>query len=137
MDGDEPVTPDGETASNDDAPADEPETSEPPRPPVDLPADVADRLAGLDAHDLREAIVYAQEILRARGDHGTEIQPGPGEEIVSVTEFPEFLEVVKRQPCEEGCADCPHGPYVYHVARESHADGHESTHWTLVGRRES
>lgn len=105
-----------------------------PTPPDDLPEDVAAVLRGLGGHDLREAIVYTRELLDARHGHPPEIAPQHGEEIVRVTEHEGYTEVVKRQPCEAGCDDCPHGPYLYHVTREPHGDGSSHQHWTFVGR---
>ncbi|MFB6108367.1 MAG: hypothetical protein ABEJ82_05945 [Haloplanus sp.] len=111
------------------------EPSGTPSPPADLPTHVVETLDGLSAHDLREAMLYAQDLLRSREAPSAEITAGPGEEIVDVVERPGYVEVVKRQPCGAGCADCPHGPYVYHVTRERRPDGSTRRHWTLVGRR--
>ena len=109
--------------------------AERPRPPVDLPASVASALRDLNIHDLRVAIIYAHELLTYQQAPTSQIEPGPDEEIVELTEHPGYVEVVKRQPCAGGCDDCPHGPFVYHVTRESHPDGHSRYHWVLIGRR--
>lgn len=108
-----------------------------PAPPDDLPEAVVSALQGLDAHGLRETVAYAQELLRARHEPTAEIEAAPGEEIVEVTEYPEYTMVVKREPCGSDCEDCPHGPYVYHVTRERRPDGTEHFHWAFVGRRVS
>lgn len=105
-----------------------------PTPPEDFPPDLAAELQESSVHDLREAIIYAQELLRSRHQPTLQIEPGPGEELVRLTERSGYTEVVKRQPCGDGCEDCPHGPYVYHVTREQHPDGSERLHWTLIGR---
>lgn len=105
-----------------------------PSPPDDLPPAVAELLVTLDGHDLRETIVYAQELLNARHEHPPDIEPGPGEEIVRIVEREGYTAVYKRQPCSKGCDRCPHGPYLYHVTREPHPDGSTRLHWTLIGR---
>jgi hypothetical protein len=105
-----------------------------PAPPVDLPEGVADTIATLDAHNLREAIIYAQELLQARQESTFQIEPQPGEEIVRTTEHPSYTTVVKKQPCGNNCAGCPHGPYVYHVTPEKQIDGRTKLHWALIGQ---
>lgn len=105
-----------------------------PRPPEDLSGDARALLDGMDRHELRQAVVYAQELLAERGDHPLELEPLPGEEFVRVTERDGHTEVVKRQPCADGCDACPHGPYLYHVRRETHPEGGDHLHWTLIGR---
>ncbi|MFC6837245.1 hypothetical protein [Halomarina ordinaria] len=104
-----------------------------PRPPEGLPDDVAARLRALNGHSLRMAVIYAQELLSADHDPTPQIRPLPGEEIVRVVDHPGYVEVHKRQPCEHGCPECPHGPYVYHVTNERHVDGDERLHWQFVG----
>src|SRR6056297_1084016 len=94
-----------------------------PTPPTDLPEDLVSTLRGRSTHDLRETIIYAQELLRSRREPIDQIEPAPGEEIVELTEYPGYTEVVKRQPCGHDCERCPHGPYVYHVTRERNPDG--------------
>lgn len=107
-----------------------------PPPPDDLPGNVAATLRDLDGHDLREAVVYAQLLLRARHQRPPVVDPGPGEEVVRTVERDGHTEIHKRQPCAEGCPDCPHGPYVYLVTRERGPDGEVNNHWTLLGRAE-
>lgn len=111
--------------------------SDTPSPPTDLPGDVAATLQEMDIHDLRETIIYAQELLHTHNAPLLQIEPFPGEEIVEITEHPGYTEVVKRQPCGNDCEDCPHGPYAYHVTRERHPDGKEELHWVLLGRDKS
>ncbi|MCD2200715.1 MULTISPECIES: hypothetical protein [unclassified Halobacterium] len=106
-----------------------------PNPPADYPENVASTLQELSVHDLRETIIYAQELLQFHHVPTDQIEPTPGEEIVELTEHQGYTEVVKRQPCGNECADCPHGPYVYHVTRERHPNGDEKLHWVLIGRK--
>ncbi|WP_254537582.1 hypothetical protein [Halomarina litorea] len=103
-----------------------------PTPPVDLPSDVADCLRGLDGHDLREAIVYAQELLRARSEQLPDVEPGAGEEVVRVLEHEGYTEVHMRHQRDDGASGAV---YVYHVTTEPHRDG-KRRHWSLVGRVE-
>lgn len=111
--------------------------SDSPSPPEDLPAEIASTLETLDIHDLRETIVYAQELLQARHESTLQIEPRPGEEIVRMVDHGSYTEVAKRQPCGNDCPDCPHGPYVYHVRPEKHSDGTTRLHWTCIGRQVS
>jgi len=106
-----------------------------PAPPADFPEAVASTLQQLNVHDLRETIIYAQELLQYRHVPTDQIEPAPGEEIVEMTEHTGYTEVVKRQPCGEDCDDCPHGPYIYHVSREPLPNGQENLHWVLIGRK--
>ncbi|WP_121822295.1 hypothetical protein [Halostella salina] len=108
-------------------------TAPDPTPPADLPDDATATLRDLTDHELREAVAYGQELLQQRGDTTPRIEPQPGEEIVSMEDRDGYLAVTKRQPCAEGCSDCPHGPYLYHVTEEAHADGGTHYHWTFVG----
>lgn len=105
-----------------------------PAPPRDLPDEVATTLEELDIHDLRETIVYAQELLHARHEPTLQIEPRPGEEIVRMVDEESYTLVAKKQPCGAGCPDCPHGPYVYHVTPEEHPDGKTRLHWVCIGR---
>ncbi|MDS0282694.1 hypothetical protein [Haloarcula onubensis] len=111
------------------------ESPDPPTPPVDLPDEIVSVLQDASVHDLRETVLYAQELLRHQHVPPQEIEPLPGEEIVEVTEHDDHLTVVKRQPCSEGCADCPHGPYVYEVTREHRPSGETHLHWAFIGRK--
>lgn len=108
---------------------------EEPSPPVDFPDDAAVALRNLTDHELREAIVYAQELLLHHHQTTDQIEPAPGEEILELREHPGYTEVVKRQPCGNKCDECPHGPYVYHVTRERHPNGDERFHWVFLGRK--
>ncbi|MWG35850.1 hypothetical protein [Halomarina oriensis] len=104
-----------------------------PAPPEDLPADAADALHALDGHDLREAIVYAQELLRARQEPFPSVEPAGDEEVVRVDEHEGYLEVHKRHRGADGRLG---GRYVYHVASERHPDGSVRLRWSLIGRAE-
>lgn len=106
-----------------------------PAPPTDFPPALATSLADASVHDLRETIIYAQELLQHHQKRIERIEPGPGEEIVEITERPGYTVVVKRQPCGNDCEGCPHGPYVYHVTRERKPNGETALNWTLIGRR--
>ncbi|MFB6155831.1 MAG: hypothetical protein ABEJ22_08040 [Haloferacaceae archaeon] len=107
-----------------------------PAPPIDLPEGVAEQLQDLDTHHLREVAIYVQELLQhRRADRGPPIEAEPGEEIVTIEEREGYTVVVKREPCgNPDCEECPHGPYLYYVETETHPDGSETTHWTLIGR---
>jgi len=111
------------------------ETDGIPPAPDDLPEGLATTLRELDTHDLRETTLYAQRLLQSRHERTERIEPLPGEEILEVTEYPEYTKVVKRQPCGNDCSECPHGPYVYHVTRERNIDGEEQLRWVLIGER--
>ena len=113
------------------------EPADMPSPPADFPEDVAATLQALSVHDLRETIIYAQELLQFHHVPTDQIEPAPREEIVELTENQGYTEVVKRQPCGNDCEECPHGPYVYHVTRERHPNGEEKLHWVLIGRKVS
>ncbi|MFD1513417.1 hypothetical protein [Halomarina rubra] len=104
-----------------------------PTPPEDLPPAVAESLQQLDGHDLREAIVYAQELLRALHEPHPTVEPQLGEEIVRVDERDGYLEVHKRHRHADGSLG---GRYIYHVTSEPHPDGTTHHHWTLIGREE-
>jgi len=102
-----------------------------PAPPEDLPAEAAAVLRDLDGHDLREAIVYAQELLRARREPLPSVRPEADEEILRVDERDGYLEVHKRHRGADGRLG---GRYVYHVTRERHPDGTVHHRWSLIGR---
>ncbi|WP_435362048.1 hypothetical protein [Haloarchaeobius sp. DFWS5] len=115
-------------------PADEAESGRPgasnPQPPVDLPDDI---VAALDAHAdsphiVREAILYAHELLNAHHESPTSIVPQGDEEILHVQERPGYTEVVKRNR-----PDSPDA-YLYHVMREPHPSGETKLHWVVIGR---
>jgi hypothetical protein len=105
-----------------------PDSDPDPDPPADLPTDVAAALQSLDGRGLREAIVYANELLRARHEHAPQVDPAIGEEVVRVIEHDGYTEVHKRHRREGGV-------YVYHVTAEPHPEG-DREHWSLVGREE-
>lgn len=109
-----------------------------PEPPSDLPADVADALSRLSNSELRAAIDFAQKRRRHLHPEVTDqIEPAPGEEIVRIVEQASYTLVSKRQPCAEGCAECPHGPYLYHVREVSRPDGDAKLHWSYIGPDEA
>ena len=100
-----------------------------------LSAELVDELEALDESELRAVIDYSQERLRAyHADVTASIEPREGEEIVRIEDQGRYTQVVKRQPCAEGCPDCPHGPFLYHVRQERQLDGSTSLHWVYLGR---
>lgn len=105
------------------------------RPP-NLPADVAARLDELDDPQLRAAADYARSSLPSTPTPAELVEERPGEEIVEIRERDGLTEVVKRQPCAEGCPECPHGPYLYEVwVRPPFGDERSpSLHWEFLGR---
>ncbi|WP_224270472.1 hypothetical protein [Haloprofundus salinisoli] len=111
------------------------ETTE-PNPPQNLSTEVVETLRRLSANDLREAVLYGQELLQLQQKTAPRIEPRPGEEFVRVEDRDGYTLVVKREPCGEGCEDCPHGPYAYHVTEEKMPSGERRTRWTLIGRVE-
>lgn len=110
-------------------------TDDEPVPPAGIPDDIADNLRGLDDHTLRETISFIREVLSTHHhDHlEAEIESIPEDELVSVTEHDGYVEVVRRHRCPEGCSDCPHGPYLYHVKSIPQPDGGDSLEWDLIG----
>ncbi|WP_166035512.1 hypothetical protein [Halorussus pelagicus] len=46
-----------------------------------------------------------------------------------------YTEVVKEQPCAEGCENCPHGPYLYRVRVRPpvEPDAEPTLRWDLMG----
>lgn len=110
------------------------EHNDEPTPPNTVPDDVVDAIDQLSESDLRTVIDYAQERYEYLHPTVTEqIEAAPGEEILRVEERPEYTVVVKRQPCSQGCDDCPHGPYLYHVHEETHPDGSTALRWRYLG----
>lgn len=108
--------------------------SEAPVPPEELPPDAVEILDDLNEDELRAAIDYAQA--RERSIHPgvtDQIEAQEGEELIRVEERSGYTEVVKKQPCFDGCDDCPHGPYLYHVREEQLPDGESKLHWTYLG----
>lgn len=104
-----------------------------PTPPEGLPETVVTELDGLSTEDLRRTIVHAQELLQWRDDTPSHIDVHSGEDIIRVNERDTYTEVVKTTRCPDGCEDCPHGPYLYHVKEEPRPEGGTHTHWTFIG----
>jgi hypothetical protein len=105
----------------------------PPTPPERLPDDVTATVQELDAQNLRRTIIYAQELLRATDTAVTEIETTPNEDILRTTDRDGYTEVVKQVRCADGCEECPHGPYLYHVTSETRPEGGTHTHWKFIG----
>jgi len=112
-------------------------SSDSPTPPEGLPDQLVADLDELSADGLRKAIIYAQELLRAQEEPDSPVDPGPGEDILRVTEYDGYTEVVKQFRCTDGCDECPHGPYLYHVTEEVHPSGDTHTKWSLIGKVET
>lgn len=110
-------------------------TADEPSPPPGLPDDVVDRLRALDDSALRDTIGFIRELLAEHSHHELEqeIEGIPEEELVSVTEHEGYFEVVRRRRCADGCPDCPHGPYLYHVKTVTNPDGTDTLRWELIG----
>ncbi len=104
-----------------------------PTPPEGLPERLVSDLNGLTAEELHKAIIHAQELLNFRNEGPSAIDPQPGDDIIRVTEYDGYTEVVKQVYCGENCDDCPHGPYLYRVTRERHPDGTTSAYWRFIG----
>ncbi|MDQ2074666.1 hypothetical protein RBH20_19235 [Haloarcula sp. H-GB4] len=105
----------------------------PPAPPVDLPDDIGSVLQDATVHDLRESLIYAQELLQYNHEPTEQIEPLPGEEIVEIKGEGKRFTVLKRQPCADSCPNCPHGPYVYEVTQEKRLNGDTHFHWAFIG----
>lgn len=102
--------------------------------PADFPVDLGDRLSRLDESELRAVISYARTLLPEPPTVDDLLEERPGENILDVEERDDHTKIVKTQPCVEGCEECPHGPYLYHVRVERHPREKEpSLHWTFVG----
>lgn len=105
-----------------------------PEPPRGLSEDAVAIIDGMDEDGLRAVIEYAQERRRRVHTEITEsIEAAPGEEIVRIEERPSYTEVIKKEPCGEDCAECPHGPYLYHVREGKQQNGGAGLHWTYLG----
>ncbi len=90
-----------------------------PVPPADLPQEAVNVVDELDEAELRAIIDYAQARKRFVHPHVTDqIEAKEGEELLRVEERNGYTEVVKSQRCADGCSECPHGPYLYHVREE-------------------
>jgi hypothetical protein len=107
--------------------------SDEPTPPAGVPAELATDLSQRTPEELRNAIIYAQELLQFHDETVSPVKPGPNEEILRATKRDGYTEVVKRTTCTEGCDDCPHGPYLYHVKEESRPEGGKRVRWVFLG----
>ncbi|MFC7058335.1 hypothetical protein [Halovenus salina] len=111
-----------------------PEDNAEPEAPSLLSPALVETLDNLDEAELRAVIDYATErqdfLHTAVADN---IEPGTGEEIVSIEEQVGYTEVIKREPCDDGCDECPHGPFLYHVREETRPDGDTKLHWHYLG----
>lgn len=107
--------------------------SDAPSPPEGLPDSLASELSRLTPEELRNTIVHAQELLQSHQETASPIEPRPGEDIIRVIEHDGYTEVVKRLSCAEGCENCPHGPFLYHVSEETRPEGGTRLHWTFLG----
>ncbi|WP_424005548.1 hypothetical protein ACOZ4I_19435 (plasmid) [Haloarcula salina] len=110
------------------------DSSDAPTPPEGIPDRVVAELNELTPDELRNTIIHAQELLQFQEESSSPIEPGPGEDIIRVTEHEGYTEVVKQYSCTEGCDDCPHGPYLYHVREEPRPEGGTHFHWTFLGK---
>ncbi|PAU84759.1 hypothetical protein CK500_04375 [Halorubrum salipaludis] len=110
------------------------DTSRSRDPPEALPDGVAAELEDLSPDELRNAIVFARELLQSHEATEFPIDPEPSDDVLRVVEHEGYTEVVKQHHCEEGCDDCPHGPYLYHVTEETLPDATRETHWSFIGR---
>ncbi|MFC5972038.1 hypothetical protein ACFPYI_11925 [Halomarina salina] len=99
-----------------------------------VPEELRTSVDELDERAVRTLVEYCRRRLDELHDPvSTHLEPQPGEEFVEVTEREAYTEVVKREPCAEGCSDCPHGPFLYHVTEERHPDGTTHLHWASLG----
>jgi len=110
------------------------DTSNEPTPPEGLPEHLVADLAELTADELRKTIIHAQELLQFHDETEFPIALESGDDILRATEHDEYVEVVKQVYCTDGCDDCPHGPFLYHVTEEPQPDGDTRTHWSFIGR---
>jgi len=101
----------------------------------DLPNGLAEALSRLDEAELRAVISYAKSQLSPTPTVEELLEEGEGEEILEVEEQNGYTKVLKSQPCAEGCEECPHGPYLYHVRVEKYPENEEeaSLHWEFIG----
>lgn len=109
------------------------EDSDQPTPPEGLPETIISDLEELDPESLRKTVVHAQELLQWQEERSPPVEPKPGEDFIRVNKRDGYTEVVKMTPCANGCDDCPHGPYLYHVKEEDRPEGGTHTHWTFIG----
>lgn len=103
--------------------------------PENVPDDLAARLAALDAAELRSVIAYAESLLPPAPKPRDLLEERPGEQILNVNEEDGHTEVVKEQPCVEGCENCPHGPYLYRIRVRPSVDdeGGPTLRWDFLG----
>jgi hypothetical protein len=104
-----------------------------PTPPDALPSSIAAEFSQLDDESLRAALDYGQALLNTHTDPASKIEAGPNEEIVSIEDHGTHTTVIKYEDCADGCDECPHGPYLYHVRSEEHINGEENLHWVYIG----
>lgn len=100
-----------------------------------LPDDLVARLSRLDDSELRAVISYARSLLPPLPTVEDLLEERPGEEILEISEGDGYTKVVKTKSCTEGCEECPHGPYLYHVRVEPNLaeDDSPSLHWEFLG----
>ena len=110
------------------------DSSRTPDPPEELSDRLVAELEALPPRELRSAVVFARELLQSHDATDFPADPELGDDVLSVTEHEGYTAVVKRHVCEEGCDDCPHGPYLYHVTEETLPNGTHETHWTFIGQ---
>ncbi len=55
-----------------------------------------DRMSDLSTKELRKTIIHAQELLQAKGEHASPVEPQPGDDIIRATEHEGYTEVVKE-----------------------------------------
>lgn len=103
--------------------------------PGTLPDALGEQLAELSEAELRSVIRYVESLLPPPPSVEDLLEEHPGEEILEVEEQDGYASVVKRQPCADGCDECPHGPYLYHVRVEKSPEDGEppSLHWEFLG----
>jgi hypothetical protein len=109
------------------------DASDRPTPPEGLSPTLVDALTDSDPEELRKAIVHAQELLHYHEEAALPVEAAAGDDILRITEQDGYTEVVKRYSCAEGCDDCPHGPYLYHVTEEPRPDRSRKVHWSFMG----
>lgn len=109
-------------------------TESAPSPPSALPSDLASRLTALDGTQIRAVVAYAEQLLPEKPPVADLLEEQPGEEILDVTERDGHTEVIKMQPCANGCDECPHGPYLYRVRVQTYPNEKSpSLHWDFLG----
>ncbi|WP_225741239.1 hypothetical protein [Halorussus halophilus] len=101
-----------------------------------LPDSLESQLDSLSESELHAVVTYARSRIPTRSAPEAVLEAGPGEEILEVIERNGSTEVVKKQPCAEGCSECPHGPYLYRVQLQPAVtlDDGPSLHWEFLGR---